>query len=159
MAKKVQSSKKVNTKGYDPYNKPATKNFAPPKKTNYNDPYNNAGPKIKATSRPSVPVFIGGVAKNSGKAGLRAELRAIQMSDNARPAAAFNEARAGMDRKNKARASQVRAAAAVRKASAASAVKLPKVGKGRVGAVLFAAGATGAYVGSKMEESKKKKKK
>lgn len=121
MAKKNVPS----NKGYDPYNKPTASKPKPkpnPNKASPNNPYNNAGAKIKASSRgpTSFDESFGRGLKsdNSIRAYKRAAARQMALNPGSEPAfkyksnvdRASSEASKGMWRKNAARKATVDAA-------------------------------------------------
>lgn len=109
------AKKKVPTsKGYDPYNKPtASKPKAKPNRypASPNNPYNNAGPKVKATSRG--PTSYGEVfdrpvkGNNARKALTRSADRAFMQNSDKSFVPKAREAAAGMARKNAAKKAAV----------------------------------------------------
>jgi hypothetical protein len=105
----------MSKKGYDPYNKPASK--PKPKARAYkaspNNPYNNAGPKVKASSRGPTSynaAWRQGRGNNVRKAIERAGDRAFMNNSDKSHVAKARSAGTGMARKNAAKKTAVDAA-------------------------------------------------
>jgi hypothetical protein len=101
-------------KGYDPYNKPTATKPKPkpnPYKAGPNNPYNNAGPKVKASSRgpTSYNASFDRPAKgnNARKALVREADRAFMQNSDKSYTSRAMEANTGMTRKNAARKTAV----------------------------------------------------